>query len=201
VGHPERLWLARLRWRMRGAWLWPAFFGLTAIDGALIVLLPPYDGAPQQLLGGVLLAGFANLLAIAVAAPLAGRLLRRRRPDLPRMIANDYAGTALLVALGATVLAGGLAHRPAVASEREERAAVWAAVHDFVTAQAVEWRGGLAQVDALRLEDDSYRACVPGDDPRRWLCLIVDTDQRPAGVVRDASMEPNDALRTVGGFH
>src|SRR5215211_7112849 len=93
VQHPERverLWTARMRWRMRGAWLWPAFFGLTAVDGILIVLLPPYDGAPQQLLGGVLLAGFANLLAIAVAAPLAGRLLRRRRPDLPRMIANDY---------------------------------------------------------------------------------------------------------------
>ena len=29
----ERLWPARLRWRLRGAWLWPAFFGLTFIDG------------------------------------------------------------------------------------------------------------------------------------------------------------------------
>jgi hypothetical protein len=201
VGHPERLWLARLRWRMRGAWLWPAFFGLTAIDGALIALLPPYDGAPRELLGCVLLAGFANLLLVAVAAPLAGRLVRRRRPDLPRMIAGDYAGAGLLLALGATLLAAGLAHRPTVAAERADRDAVDAAVHAFVTTQAAEWRGGLAQVDALRLEDDSYRACVPGADPRRWLCLIVDTDQRPAGVVRDASMEPNDALRTVGGFH
>jgi hypothetical protein len=32
---------------------------------------------------------------------------------------------------------------------------------------------------------------VPGPDARRWLCLIVDTDRRPVGVVRDASMEPN----------
>ena len=64
--HSERLWLTRLRWRMRGAWLWPAFFGLTAVDGALIALLPPYDGAPRDAIGGVLLAGFANLAAIAV---------------------------------------------------------------------------------------------------------------------------------------
>ena len=44
----ERLWLARLRWRMRGAWLWPAFFGLTAVDGALIQIWPgTYNEEPS----------------------------------------------------------------------------------------------------------------------------------------------------------
>ena len=191
MGDPERLWLVRLRWRMRGAWLWPAFFGLTLADGVAIALLPPYDGAPRGLLGGMLLAGFANLVLVAVAAPLAGSVLRRRRPDLPRLIANDYAGTALVLALAAVLLGAGLAHRPAVAAERDDRAAVFAAVHGYVTTQAVAWQQGLDRVDALRLADESYRACVPGDDPRRWLCLIVDTDQRPAGVVRDESMLPN----------
>ena len=191
VEHSERLWLARLRWRMRGAWLWPAFFGLTAVDGALIALLPPYDGAPRGAIGGVLLAGFANLAVIAVLGPLAGLALRRRRPDLPRVVANDYAGAALLLALSAGLLAAGLLHRPAEAAERGDEAAVFAAVHEYVISRAPRWERGLDRIDAVQLAPEVYRACVPGADPRRSLCLIVDTDRRPAGVVRDESMEPN----------
>ena len=191
MGHSERLWLGRLRWRMRGAWLWPVFFVLTALDGALIALLPPYAGAPPGLIGGVLLAGFANLIAVAMLGPLVGRLLRRRRPDLPRIVANDYAGTLLVVALAVGLLAAGLAHRPSVVAERGDEAAVFDAVHGFVTNQAAEWQPGLDRVDAVRLAPEVYRACVPGADERRFLCLIVDTDQRPAGVSRDSSMEGN----------
>ncbi|HTE59883.1 MAG TPA: hypothetical protein VK631_05990 [Solirubrobacteraceae bacterium] len=198
----ERLWPSRLRWRMRGAWLWPAFFGLTAVDGVLITELPPYDGTPPGVVGGVLLAGFANLFVLAVVAPFAGRVLRRRhRPDLPRPIAYDYAGTALVLALTVAILVAGLAHRPAIAAEDEDRAAVAAAVAGYVGGQGEEWRGGLGFLDTLRLKDELYRACVPGADPRRWLCLYVETDRRPAGVRRDDSMEPNSAFRTVGGFH
>jgi hypothetical protein len=180
---------------MRGAWLWPAFLVLTLVDGTLIALLPPYDGAPSDVLGGTLLAGFANLAVVALLAPAAGRLLRRRRRDLPRIVANDYAGAALVTALCAALLAAGIAHRPAVAAERGDEAAVFGAVHAFVTAQAVEWQAGLDRIDAVRLAPEVYRACVPGNDPRRSLCLIVDTDQRPAGVTRDDSMEPNSVLR------
>ncbi len=189
--HSERLWLARLRWRMRGAWLWPVFFALTALDGALIALLPPYAGAPPGWIGGVLLAGFANLIAVAVLGPLVGRLLRRRRPDLPRIVANDYAGTLLVIVLAVGLLAAGLVHRPAAAAERGDEAAVLDAVHGFVTSQAAEWQPGLDRVDAVRLAPEVYRACVPAEDGRRFLCLIVDTDQRPAGVSRDSSMEAN----------
>lgn len=189
--HSERLWRARLRWRMRGAWLWPAFFALTAVDGALIALMPPYEGTPRGAIGGVLLAGFANLAVVAVLAPAAGYLLRRRRRDLPRVVANDYGGAALLLALCAGLLAAGLAHRPAVAAEHGDEAAVLDAVRGYVGAHAAAWRPGLDRVDAVQLAPEVYRACVPGADPRRALCLIVDTDRRPAGVARDGSMEPN----------
>jgi hypothetical protein len=176
---------------MRGAWLWPAFFGLTAVDGALIALLPPYEGAPAGPIGGVLLAGFANLVVIAVLAPPAGRALRRRRPDLPRVVATDYAGATLLLAVTVALLAAGLAHRPAEAAERGDEAAVVEAVERYVSVQAPHWRPRLDRLDAVQLGPEVYRACVPGDEPRRALCLIVDTDQRPAGVARDSSMEPN----------
>jgi hypothetical protein len=200
-GRPERLWPSRLRWRFRGAALWPAFIVGTAIDAALLAELPPYDGAPDDLTPAFLVAGFANLFVVAVAAPIAGLVLRRRRRDLPRRIAADYAGAALVALLVAATAVAGVAHRPAVAAHRAAVGAAFMAVHDYVRASAPEFSPGLGHVDALQLSSTSYRACVPGPDPKRWLCLIVDTDQRPAGISRDESMEPNSALRTPGGFH
>ena len=197
----ERLWPARLRWRMRGAWLWPAFFGFTLLDGILLATLPPYEGAPSGPVAGWLLAGFANLLLIAVVAPLSALALRRRRRDLPQLIATDYTGTALLAGLAAVLLVAGLLHRPAVAAEREREAVVSGVVGDYVRGHARRWTPGLASIDLLRLQEDVYRACVPGTDPRRWLCVFVETDVSPPGLRRDGSMEPNDAFRTVGGFH
>src|SRR5213076_1553554 len=79
----ERASLTRLRWRLRGAWMWPAFVALTVADALLLHQLPiATDGV--DVVPALLLAGFLNLVVVAVAAPLAGRLLRRRRPDLPR---------------------------------------------------------------------------------------------------------------------
>jgi hypothetical protein len=195
VRQTERLWLPRMRWRMRGAWMWPAFFALTLVDGILIELLPPYEGTPPGLPGALLLAGFANLLLLAVVAPFAGIALRRRRPDLPRQIARDYAGTALIATLTLVILGAGIAHRPAVAGEEDDTAALEEAVRGYVSAHAPEWAPGLERVDVRAYAPDVFRACVPGNDPRRWLCLIVDTDRRPVGVVRDESMEPNVPAR------
>lgn len=187
----ERLWPARLRWRMRGAWLWPAFFGLTVVDGVLITVLPPYTGTPPGIVGGLLLAGFANLFVLAVLTPFAGRLLRRRRPDLPRAIAKDYAGTTLLCLLAAVILVAGVLHRPAVADTADDEAALWGSVRAYVRTHAPGFAAGLPRADAALLAADVYRACVPGPDPRRSLCLIVDTDRRPPRVARDESMRPN----------
>jgi hypothetical protein len=126
-----------------------------------------------------------------VPAPLVGTALRWRRPDLPRVVANDYAGAALLLALTVALLAAGLAHRPAEAAERSDEAAVVEAVERYVSAEAPQWRPGLGRLDAVQLAADVYRACVPGVHPRRSLCMIVDTDRRPARLTRDDSMEPN----------
>jgi hypothetical protein len=85
----ERVWIRRLRWRMRGAWQWPAFAALTVVDALLLTRLPFYEEGPGTLVGGLLLAMFFNLLAVAVVGPLLGVRLRRRRPDLPRPVAAD----------------------------------------------------------------------------------------------------------------
>jgi hypothetical protein len=199
-GHVERVWARRLRWRMRGAWQWPAFGVLTLLDALLLTQLPFYDEGPGTLLAGVLVAMFFNLLAVAVVGPLLGLRLRRARPDLPRMIASDYASTGVLVVITAGMLVGGVLHRPALAAERADVAAVAASTHDYVLQQAPEYRDGLPAVDAMRVEKDLYRSCVPGPDPRRWLCLFVTTDQRPPGITVDPDRAGNLAYRSHGGF-
>jgi len=183
-----------MRWRMRGAWLWPVFIALTIAEGVALHLLPVTGDGPGGVVPGVLLAGFANLIAVAVITPLAGARLRRRRPDLPRVVADDYAGTALLCAGALALVAAGLIHRPQVLDERRDRGALLGAVHDYVVAQAPTYRSGIGATEAVRLEHDLYRACVPGPDPKRWLCLFVSTDQRPAGVTLDADRSPNERV-------
>jgi hypothetical protein len=199
-GQVERVWVRRLRWRMRGAWQWPAFAVLTVIDALLLTRLPFYDEGPGSLVGGLLVATFFNLLAVAVVGPLLGVRLRRRRPDLPKVIAADYASTAVLLVICAALLAGGVLHRPAVNAERADVAAVAASTREYVDSQAPEYRDGLVRIDAMRVEEDLYRSCVPGPDPRRWLCLFVSTDQHPPGVSADADQAPNAAYRSHGGF-
>ncbi len=186
----ESVFWPRLRWRMRGAWQWPVFAALTVVDALLVARLPFHGDGPDAI-GALLLAGFFNLLAVAVAAPLLGALVRRRwRPDLPRMIARDYAGTALLLAVTAALVAGGLIHRAGLLTEHRARRAALAATHAYVVAQAPGFRGGLAAADVLQEETDLYRICVYGTDPLP-LCVYVNTDQVPAGVKRDPSRVPN----------
>lgn len=190
----------RMRWRMRGAWQWPTFFAVTLIDGAVLSALPFYGDGPGGFVPGVLLAGFANLVAVAVLAPLCGRLLRRRRPDLPKLVASNYAGTALVSAILVALVAGGIAHRPATAAAEQDRDAVIGSLHTYVVTQAPALRSKLASTDVILLEPRLYRACVPRIQPRRWLCLFVSTDQSPPGIRRDPDQEGNDALRLHGGF-
>ena len=76
--------------------MWPAFALCLVADIVLLHELPP-AGAGISVADAFLLGGVLKLVIVAVLAPLAALLLRRRRPDLPRVVAGDYAGTALLL--------------------------------------------------------------------------------------------------------
>ena len=69
-------------------------------------------------------------------------------------------------------------------------------MHDYVITQEPSYAPGIALADPVRVEDDLYRTCVPGPDPKRWLCLYVNTKQRPAGVTLDADRTPNTIPRS-----
>jgi len=190
----ERLWMSRLRWRMRGAWMWPAFAALTVVD-ALLVHVRPISGERTALIPALLLAGFLNLLAVAVGAPVAGALLRRYRQDLPRVVAQDYAGTALLLAVAAALAAGGAVHRPAVLAQRRDLRTQEAAARAYVLRRAPPvYRAHLGLADTRRIDRHLYRTCVPGDDPMRALCVFVDTTRSPPAVRPDPDRETNQSF-------
>lgn len=191
----DAVWFTRLRWRMRGALLWPVFGLLTIVDAVLLVQLPVYGTGPDGTVPALLLATALNLICVAVLAPLAGALLRRRRGDLPRAVAADRAGVALLTALACGLALAGLVNRADALDERADERRQARAVAHYVRTQAPAYVPGLAAMDSIRLSRDYFRSCVPGRDPRRWLCLFVDTARSPAGVTRDTEALPYSLTR------
>jgi hypothetical protein len=190
-GEPEPVWRSRLRWRLRGATMWPAFAVLTVLDAVVLATLP-FAGTGPGFVGAILLCGFANLVVVAALAPVGGRVLRHRRPALPREVAGDRAGTVLLGVLTALLVAGGLAHRDTVLEEDRDFALQSQAVREFVAAQApAEFARNVDDADTWQQGPGLYRTCVPGSDPRRHLCLLVSTREHPPGITVDPDQQPN----------
>jgi hypothetical protein len=195
----EALWRSRLRWRMRGATLWPAFVLAVVVDGVLLDLLPVSGDDGPGLFAAVILAGVLNLIVVAVVAPLAGRWLRSRRRGLPRDVAVDQAGTALLVLGAAVVLGLGLLHRPAVRAAQDDVAAQAAAARRFVLAHAPrDYQANVGRINTWKQGDQLYRTCVPGPDPERAYCVIVRTDRSPPVVTPDPDQRPNATAAGTG---
>lgn len=187
----ERMALRRFRWRMRGAWLWPSFAAATVAGGVLLDSLP-FAGAGTGLVAGIILAGFLNLAAVVLVGGVGGLLLRRRRPDLPREIARDYAATAGVAFVCAVLLAGGLVHRPALAAQDRAFAAQSAAAQRYLAHRAPpDVRPNAALADTVQLEEDLFRTCAPRRDPDRAFCVYVSTGQDPPGIKVDTNRAPN----------
>ena len=197
----EPLWRSRLRWRWRGALLWPVFAALTLVDALLLVVLPIAGDDGTPFVGGLLLAMTFNLVLVAVVAPLLALWLRRRRPDLPKVVAQDMTGTALVVCVTLGFVVGGLIHAPVRAEAERDFAAQYVAARDYAHTRAPEqFRGGIDGMTTLKMEDELYRTCVPGDDPKRWFCMYVSTRSSPPGITVDRNRESNASLNRLGAY-
>jgi hypothetical protein len=187
----DRVWTSRLRWRLRGAWLWPLFVALTVFDG-LLLHRHPIAGDHTGVLPGMLLAGFFNLAAVVVAAPLLSRFLRGSRP---KEIADDRAGTVAIVGVTALIAVIGLAHAGAVGDADRAMADQLAAARRYFALQAPPaYRRNLAHTSTWKQADNLFRTCVPGPDADHALCVFVTTDSDPPGVRLDPDHEPNSVI-------
>jgi hypothetical protein len=190
-------WLVRMRWRLRGAWMWPAFVVLAIVDGIIGHLLP-LGGTTESVVGGLIAGLFFNLLAAVVVGPAVGRLLRLRRRDLPAAIARDYGGATCIVLVTIALLAIGAARHGSIVNQRR--------VMRDAAARAAAWIGDHAparfQVDVSRLDTyvllagSIYRVCAAADDDRspRNFCVIVDERRPAAQSVTPAGSESNETL-------
>jgi len=196
--HRDRL--RRARWRLRGALLWPTFAAATVVDAAIMHWLP-IAGEGTHWVPALLLAGSLNVAAVALFGGLGGFVARRLRPGLPKVVADDRAGTAVLGLLAATYLAAGLVHAPEIDARREAFSAQSLAVRRWIDANGDSFaRARVDRADSIRLEQNLYRTCVPRSERLRYLCLIVDTSTSPPRIKRDASRESNAKFNGGRGF-
>ena len=195
----ERFWPARIRWRLRGAWMWPTFIAITLLDGVVLHELPPVqEGYP--LIAGILIATFANLVLIGAVAPWLARRIWRRRPSAapgapPRAqleVLTDRIGTGLLLASLVGLVAAGLAAKPVVVAETEEKERAATELYRYVMGHGSnELRRNLEASDMVRQGDDYFRACIPHDDRDDRTCYLLDVRRRDVRIEEDPSSLPN----------
>lgn len=202
----ERFWTSRLRWRLRGATQWPAFVVFTLLDGVVLDRLPPVATTGLNLIEGVLLAVFANLLLLGALAPLLARRLSRRArlapsgaapspPEAEQDVLRDRTATALLAIGLLACLVSGLANRPVIVSETKETERAAVAVRDFVRhMDNEELDRNLETANTVRFGEGIFRTCIARDDRNSFYCLKVDTNATPTRITRDPSGEPNSVI-------
>jgi hypothetical protein len=187
--------LVRMRWRLRGAWLWPSFVVLSLIDAAIINALPP-AGDSSTAVGGWLLAIVVNLIAIVILSGLVGRVVRRLRPDMPKLVARDYAGAVIVALITLGFLAGGIAHHHVVTADRAALADAQARAESYIGARAP----AAFQADAATLDTDplqpprTYRICATNATHTENYCVVVDRDKKFGRSVSPAGSESNELL-------
>lgn len=196
----ESGWLHRARWRRRGAWLWPVFVAATIADAVLEHVRPP-SGDAQSLASAALVGLVLNLLGVLLLSRPLGALIRRRRPDLPGIVARNYAGTAVVAAISVALIAAGLVHHgTVVANENALRDATVRAQAWIGDRAPAEFRRHVNLADTFAIEPGRvYRTCVPGHDFRRNFCVIVQTELPLARSVRPAGSTPNAVFAQGAG--
>jgi hypothetical protein len=194
VATAERFWTRRLRWRLLGAWRWPAFAFFTVVDGILLRTLG--TGVRFNVPVSLILASFGNI-ALLVAADLVARFGARRRAeqgieDTHLEVVIDRGGIALLAVGAIGLAASGIATHHLIVSETNATTANAHAVENWVNGYgAATYRRNLETANTVKLGPDYFRTCIADDARRRFLCLFVDTKKKPPQVVRDPSTEPN----------
>jgi hypothetical protein len=200
----EHLWARRLRWRLRGAWMWPAYALLTVLDAVILHKLPPVsDGF--DFIPALIVSSFANLFLMGAVAPWLGRRLAAREraaggnglPLTVRVeVMKDRSAAVLLAVATMGLIAAGLAARPLVIAETEDRERQVELLQDYVHTDAPpEIRANADIANTIKLEDGLFRSCINYNDRTRVWCVFIDVDAEPPTVTKDPSTLPNQEFK------
>src|SRR5437764_8399226 len=147
----EGAWVVRARWRRRGAWLWPAFVVLTVADG-LVGRLLPVSGPSQSWAAGAVAGLCLNVVGVILFSRPLAMLIRRLRPDLPDVVARNYGGTAVVVAVFVASVSAGLVHHQAVTADRNSMREAVARAQAWIGDRApTQFRRNVALVDTFAI--------------------------------------------------
>jgi hypothetical protein len=203
MGTVDRFWTRRLRWRLLGAWRWPAFAVFTAVDA--LVLHEVGVVRHWNVFFAFIVASFGNIVLLLAAEALVRMTARNRAaqgaPMAPTQVEVlvDRGGIGLLAAGAVGLLAAGLATHHLIVSETNATTANAKAVESWVGHNAsAEYRRNIETANTEKLADGYFRTCIANDGRDRFLCLFVDTNKKPPEVVRDPSTEPNRPQRAGG---
>jgi len=187
--------ITRWRWRLHGAWMWPTFVVLSVVDGLLVHWLP-LSGDSESPMGGILLGAFLGLAGIVLLSPPAGLVLRRLRPDMPKLVARDYAGTGAIMTISLILLIVGLFHQSTVRADRSALQDAVARAQAFIGTKAPpQYRVDLRRATAFEIQPPMiYRVCVPNLSHTDTYCVVVHRDRPFARSVSYAGHEPNSVL-------
>jgi hypothetical protein len=192
--------ITRMRWRLRGAWLWPSFVVLTFADAAIIHDLP-LAGDSATWVSGWLLGAVLSLIGIvALATPLGGAV-RRVRPDMPRLVARNYAGAMITLAVTLALLAGGIAHQQVIASDNFAFQDATARAQAYIGDHAPpSFRQDLHRLDTVAVVPPNiYRTCVSDVTHTYNYCVVVNRKQPYGRSVHYSGAESNELLSQSTG--
>jgi hypothetical protein len=224
MGSELRLRASRLRWRLRGGLMWPAFALATVADGILLHVLPPLSSG-VEVIPGLIIASFVNLFLVGAVAPWLARRLAAREAASgglsaagsavaaspngsgaasagapPYEVMLDRAATGVLVAGTLGLLAAGFGSRPLVVSETEATEINARTVRSYVFGHGdAQQRANVDAANTIRIAEGYFRTCIPSADRRTGWCVFVDTNRRPPEVREDSSPTPNEEYIGRGG--
>jgi len=169
----DRTPLIRFRNRLRGAWMWPTFIAAIVADALIGHAYPSLYNSESVVAAG-LFGAVASLILIAVTVPASGWLLRRLRPDLPKVVARDYTGTTTILTVTLILLIAGLGNRNAVAAANRDFHAAEARGISYIERHAPpQWRDESRTAQIFGIQPPQiYRVCVQ-DLLRVFYCVIV----------------------------
>jgi len=190
-----------MRWRLRGAWMWPSFVVLAIVDG-VIVSWRPFLGDSGSPVVGVLLGWVASLVLMTVLSPPLGWALRRVRSDMPTLVARDYAGAAICLLITCALLVGGLIHHRTTVADQNALEDASATAEAYIGDHAPQqFLSNLRSLSAYEVQPpEIYRICAhasklpAGRTGPAWYCVSVNLTKPFAKSVTYAGSEPNSLL-------